>query len=761
MADTIPIVQMGQNPTPSLPNQVVINAPKVQPGNSVQAAPVIPASMPPNVDGGPASFSALTRSLQDMVTAKTTQLDASAKAMEANRAVDSSAAALVNAAQADTIKSYMNIQKAASLPGGAQGGLSKIIGLFDSDFNFEKQSVQVELSTAKARQAAATADALKTQNNLLPDLLGKVSDATKVVFDAQKDANDLFIKQGTLADQQMKTKLEAARLRLSMSAEHRAATEFAIRGMSTDQITAQLALADQGKGKFANLGGLLQERLVQEKSAEVGLATAQNALAKGNRTEYEEGLSNMVSHLPVDYATAEYEKAKKAGSPVVSLPGGAIDPKTKKQATIDIPFNVFEQGLIRANETHDTVQKSLAADLNTRMNIGPKITNMFNTYNAFAGVDQRATQGASRLGAIVKSMDMKDPDSVYRGGILLDALQKDQQTIVKEQAEKFHDPEAKAGVMGFGTTGKFDAQGGIAVTAESAGVPALNRNSKFPAYWQSLNSQIATVIQAEHLTNNTGTSAGKDGSINTADALSLIASLQSKGPQGREKINTIAQNILADPIKSKELGRIMQGTMRVDAINQTLNGLVHQKDADPIWGYMDTHSGEFMTSGQIDPNKILGRLEAATVKSGGKLNYSQQFLAAIGNYAVNANNSPAGDVSYTMQDHAAVAAHFGGNPESDVAGHLHWELRQLAERHAEEMRQRVNADVSGKTQHDAAKAMMFGPELDALMGPAGIMTDFVAQKIFKKTGKSPNDVPSATGTGMTAAEVKAKFPGGY
>lgn len=757
--DIIPVIPLGKNPVPTLPNQVNVTAPKVQPGSVSTSAPNVPQATPPNVNGGPASFSSLTQSLKDLVDSKTAQLDSEAKAVTANASVDQSASTVVNAASDDALKAYMHIQKASTLPGGAKGGLARILGLFDSDFNMDYQTTQVEISTQKSAMAAATAQALKTQNNALPALLGKVAEATKVVFDAQNDANKLVLEQGRLDQQIFANKIAKANLSISMSKEHREATEFAVRSMTSDQIEAELPKALAGKGKFAGLGGFLQDRLIAEKAAEVGLASSANALKAGNRKEYEESLTQVVKNIPLDVSKSLYEKAKAGGAMSVQIPGGPVDPATKKPGMVDIPFQIFEQGMIQAQETEDKVRTHQAADLNTRMDIGPKATNMFNTFNALAAVDPRATQLSTQLGSIMNRLDPKSPDSIYATGILLNSLETKRDEMIKDQAGKFHDAEAKAGVMNFGKTGKFDAQGGTAVTTESAGVPSLNRNGKFADFWQAFNRDIATQIQSEHQSGGSFGTQGQNGVVSVADAMTIFA---SQGNKGREKISTIAANLLADPIKAKEYSRMVQGTMRVDAINSTLVGLMHQKDADPIWTDINTHPGSYMNKdGQIDTNLIFRKLEQMTVRSGGKLNYSQQFLAGLNNYAVGANTSSAGDVSYTLQDHAAVGALFGDHPESDVAGHLHWELRTLAERHRKEMAERINDDVSGKTEKEAlVHAGIVDTMAMDFMNPYGQMSVEGAEKLRKKTGFDINSVPSATGIG-TVADTKAKFPGGH
>lgn len=725
-------------------------------------APNIKAANPPNVDGGPASFSDITQAIADMANAKKSELDASMQAIEANNAVDQAAAAQISGFQSDSLKALLNIQKAAGLPGGAQGEIADLVGLFNSDYNYEYQKTEALIAQQRGQDVATRAAALKEQNNQLPTLLGKVSEAQKVMFEAQRDVNRLAIEKGTLTNQQLQTKIAAAHLALDQASGAREATKFKIDSMSMPQIEAALAQANAGKGPFKGLGGLLEERLMHEKSAVISLQTAQLALQNGDREEYKARMIDTVSHLPTDPVQKLVDAAQAKGLATVTLPVG-ID-KDGKSTMGEVPIDLVQQGMLQAQKIQDLVNQHVAADQTEKLGIIPTVTNLSNVAQAFAGVDPRATQLMVNMGATMKAMDPKNPNSVTVTGKVLQDLQKQMDVVVKENADKYGTPQARAAIVNFGKTGTFDSVGGSAVIADTTANPALNRNSVFKNTWNAFNQEIANVMLKEHVVATAPTLTGNT----TADTMAIIAQGLQK-PQGREKLNIIAENILQDPTKTRKLARSIQGSIQIKTINDVLSRMASQKDADPIWKDMFVNSEKYSSpvtddkgnviGSSLDAGKIFETLEAMSIRSGGKLNYGKFFTDAVGSFAVNADN----DSAYQIQDHAWMATLFGANPSSQIAGDLHWQLRQLQATKHKDMADMINQDISGKTQTDFVRqaAISSGMSMDGPQGGFGSFLNGNPQEIFKKTGVDVSAIPSSTGTGLTVDQIKKLFPGGY
>jgi hypothetical protein len=751
MADVITDNQPQQSSAPAkMPNAVTVQPQAAQPGPNYGSKPNV---APPNVTGGPASFSDVTQSISDLMNSKTAMLSATEDSFLANKQVDDTATKAISDITTSTLGAYGNIQKAESLPDGAQGDLAQIIGLFNSDYNYKKQLTTIQMNEVKAAQIKNTAENIKNQNNLLPALLEKNAEVSKVIFDAQVQANNLAQGQMRITQKDIELRQGQARLKIEMSQEGRAQADFAIKNLSTAQMEAILPQAQAGKGPYAKYAGMIESRLTQEQTALQNLEKGNLALKAGNRQEFHDSMVDFTSNLPHDLVAAQMADSQKKGLPYVEFNTGTG--KDGKPQLLQIPYNMVQEGLTKSIHLDQLATQSLAADYSERLDLIPKMQNMQKSTSAFISLDPRAAQFQTKLGSIYQNLNAKDPNSIRVTAQLIDGLKTDWDKVVADNAKKMNSKDAQAAVTTFGSTGKFDAQGGASVMADSGGVPALATSSKYKTMWNLYNIAIANEVNKQHMV------AGP-APADSSDATSMLAMLMAK-PNGKETLTRIGQNLLSDPNKVKPLRDAMKSNIQGTVVQGVLHQLAGQKNSNKIWSDILQHPDNYKTNGAPDVAKLFNAFEIETVKANANSNpidLSETFLRSLGSYAANADNQQINDPTYTMQDHAAEAAIFGGNPISAVTGDLHYQLRQIASRARQEMQQRIQSDVTGKTQHEAAKASMFGPDLDAIMGPAGIMTDYVAQKIFKKTGKSPNDVPSATGTGLTASQVRAAYSGG-
>lgn len=741
-------VQPLDNITPQMPDAV-----KIQPG-SVAPAPNIAAQQPADVNGGAASFSDVTGAIQQFVAAKTAELDASQKALVANTQVDQNASKQISTYTQRSLDAFTNIQKAQQLPGGVSGKLTKIFGLFDSDYNVDFQKTEVEKSQLNAKLVSDTATAIKEQNNALPAILGKVADAANTVFQAQRDTNQLAINAETLKDKEFNTKLAAARLGIDMSQERRAQADFLIKSTPMAQLAAALPAANAGKGKFAGLGGLIEEHLTSEEIAQTSLQSAQLALKKGDREDYNNSMADFVSKVPVDLTQQMLQKAQASGAPVVSFPTGQKGPDGK-DVTTDIPINIVQQGITQNLKTQTDVNTALAAQLSEEHDLVPTITNLSNTANAFAGVDPQATQIMTQLASVLHNTDMKNPQAVNQTGLLVKGLQTKMDAVVKLQADKYVTSDAKAAIISYGKSAKFDSVGGTAVAAASVGIPSVNTHSLYKDAWTLYSTEVAKQIKAEH---NTGFAPAMAAGDTNAEVMQTLATSMMQQNQGREKISNIAQNVIADPVKAKAIGAKITSAAQSKILNDVMLGLGTGKTGNPVFKDLYDHSEQIVDkNNQLDFGLVMDKLEAATVRSGGKINYASAFLKGVQNYGANAENNSSSDPSYTMQDHALEAAIFGANPYRAISADIYRRTSAAAVKAHQEMQARIQSDLSGKTQNDAIlHADPFFEPYPADKLPDGTIKPEV---ILKRTGVNLQAVPSATGTGMTVMQIKQLYGG--
>lgn len=750
MADAAQIQPTDAPPPATMPNQAAIQTPQANPGptNPAAAMTTPQSNVQGQPNGGHANFNDLTQSIMDMAQSQTAAVSTGIQTLKANTAIDQATSKAMSGISNDTIGALSNIQKAQSLPGGAEGDLATIVGLFNSDYDVAVQKTRMDINQVKSTQITNTASAIKEQNNSLVGIAEKSAAASQVIYNAQVEANKLALEGKQYDLDVYKTKLDAARVRLLQSAEEREKAKFTVGNLTTAQAEAVLPQAQAGKGPFAKYAGLIQDRLVSENTAIAKMGQAQTEYSKGNREEGNAAMVDAVSHMPSDAIGGLIAQAKSTGSPIVNIPTGQKGPDGKP-VTLPVPYVLAEQGLIQSKTVETQINSTLAAEQSQKLNIVPNIQNVTNSAAAFASMDPRATQVLTNLGNVLKSFDPKNPMSVMQTGQVIQGYNDQMKQIAKDNAAKFTTPEAKGAIENYGATGKFDAAGGVAVMADSGGIPGLARSSRYSEMWTTYNQTVAAELVKSGIV---------QGGMpqNSTDALSIMAQAMASN-KGKQKIAEIGARVLADPTKSKPLQDAVTAKIQGASIEAVIGNLAGQKGADPMWSYVMNHKQDYEDNGTFNLGKLYDAMEAGTVIGhvNGKPNdLSQIFTRAMRSYGANADNATQADPSYTVQDHAAEAALFGSNPAGHVLADLNGNLYRLSLAARNQMKQRINQDVTGKTQNDAV--MRADPLFE--QQPGMMMNN--PDAIRKHTGVDLNLVPSATGSGLTAAQVKAAFPAG-
>lgn len=747
------------NPTPSVPGTVDFTAPAQQVGNTTSPKPVIPSQMPPNVNGGDASFSATTSALADMVKIKSSELSAQSDALVANNRVDTTAATAISGLTDDTLSAMQRVQRIKQIP----DEITQILGIFDKDWNIGYQAGRIDINQTKASQVSATATATKTMNNQLPALMANVSAASKTIFDAQVEANKLAIGQQHENTALLEAKIKKAQLGINMSQEQRAAAEFKVNSTPTAALTAQLAdiTAKGTKSPFFNMGGLIEHRLTTENQLITSLDDARGALADKNIDRFNKSMTNAASFIPPAILGPMVDKAEAAGQSVVNLPTGQKD-KNGKDLFIPMPLKLAKDGMVIGMQTDNKANEMVSAYLTQKANIIPRITYLTNTAQSFVGMDPRAANVFIHASEIVKSINSKDPASIGR----VDALLKQQETqmdqIVKENAEKFSSKEAQSAIIVAGKNGgKFDAIGGTAVAADSVGVPGFNTGARYSDAWGKFGTMVANEVSKQGM--------GFGAVNNTADAQSTNSIVLSK-PGGREKINAIAKNIMADPQKMAPVRDAIKNKITDSAIGGVFTQLAQGKNANPIWAnlaqafHKDGLASFHNAKGNLDVPKLLESMEQATLlaKAHGNAtaDYSSNFIQGLQRYGSSGGDPAGSDPTYSISDRALEASLFNGDPSANVLNSLHYNMRQVAASVKQQFAQRIKEDLNGTTQRNTYDDMVKMNQLSSGGDPyTGSQTQL--SEIYKKTGKNLSSIPSATGTGLTVAQVQQIMSAGH
>lgn len=723
----------GNGPTPPVTQKATPG-----PGNTGAGLNTPTQGNASGANGGNATFNPATQSIMDMVNAQAAYVNSSITSMKANQAIDSTTAKAVSGITDDTLDAYSNIQKADSLPGGRGGDIATILGLFNSKYDAQVQQDRIQMNTVKSSQVANTAAVLKEQNNIIPQIAEKNFALNKQIFDAQNDVNKLVLQGQQLDLDKYKTRIDVARLGLEQSAEQRNRTNFQVQSMSTGQLEAYLQKQPNGP-----IAGFVQHRLTEEQQAVTNLGIAGNALQKGNIQTFNDSMTDAASHMPQSYLQTQIAAAQQKGMPYIEVPMGG--------KTVQMPVDLAQAGLAKSIDVDNQVNQQLAAQEVQRSNLMPNIQTLTTSLAALSPLDSRATAQLTTLGATLKNFDGRNPAQVRQMATIVQGMMATRDQIAADHAKTMTTKEGQAGVELFGKTGKFDVTGGQAVMADSAGIGGLMKSGRYGAMWNTFGVGVAQKLVSQGIVNSVNSPNG------SADAAAVIAAALAK-PNGKQTVSAAAQAYLADPNKAKPLQDAISDKIQSSSLDDVIGQLANQKGSDPLWQHMAQNRQLYEgPDGKLDVQKLFDAMEQGTVTNhvnGKQADLTQMLLRGMRAYGANADEASSADPTYTMYDHAAEAALFGGNPAGNVLHDLTGQLTVKAMRARQTMMQRINSDVTGKTQQDAVM------RADPLFEPQPGLTFDNPVAIKKHTGVDMNLVPSATGTGLTAAQVKAAYPSG-
>lgn len=746
-------VTNGQNPNVSVPGTIDFNAPQQQPGNTVAPAPVVPSNTPANVSGGQASFNSTTAALADMVKWKTSEFAASNDARIANDKVDLETSAKTSILTEDTLSAMQRVQRIKQMP----EDITQILGIFDKDWNIGYQAGRIDINETKAKDIAATGAAKKIMNNQMPALLANASAAAQAIFNAQVEANKLYVSQEHEDNARTQIGIDKARLSIAQSQEARARTEWQVNSMPEGMLAFATAdIAKNGeKSKFFSIGGHIEHRLASESQLSANAQSAQVALQSNNIDLFNKKATNAASYVPATILGPMINQAEAKGQAVIALPTGQKD-KDGKDIMLPVPLRLAKDGLVMGMQSDQKGAEIYAADLTQKANIFPRITNLTNTAQAFVGMDPRAANVFVHASEIVKSINGKNPASINMVDALLKQQEASMEQIIKENAEKFPSKQSQAAIIVAGRNGgKFDVVGGTSVAADSVGNPGLNTAGRYSSAWGILNTATANELSKQGL--------GFGTVNNDADAQSTLA-LALANPKGHEKIGQIARNIMADPQKMKPVRDAIKEKITDNAIGGVFQQLAQTKDANPIWANLaakfrkDGLADFNGKDGTLDVSKVIEAMEQATLvaKAHGNAaaDYSTTFLRGLQKYGASGGDTAGQDSTYSISDRALEAALFNGDPAPNVLNGLHYDMRRIVNSVKQQFNARIQEDLNGTTERNAYADMarlgqIGGAATDAYVGdPSQIAA------IAKKTGKNLKNLPSATGTGLTVGQIQ-------
>lgn len=656
-------------------------------------------------------------------------LNASEDAAVKNNAVLQSVQAAQDKNYAAIIEANQNLHKINSMP----KGIVKILGMFDDSWNASNQALNVEAANTTQEHVVNQAKTIMQINNTIPDLIEKQTGIARELSTNQLAVDANSLQHQAAARDAQRLRMESIKTSIDMSQEQRAATEFKIGAMGVEDTNAAIAkIKADPNSPNRNMLGMLEEHAAKTGTAIAAFQAAQTAAAKGNREEENAQMQTFTDNLPVSQLVGPAQQAMASGASTVTFGQG--------KNTIQIPLPTVLRSM-QANQKLDADSHAmLAQQAATDGAIAQRTQTISSGATALASIDPRAKNVVDMLGHASKALAAAPTyGNILQYNAVLDNSEKQIKDIATTFSKNFGTKEAQAGVVQFGETGKFNRTSGQAVLADSIGNSSLGNTTKYAPAFQVLNQAVAKQLAAAQVQGG----AGITGQVGTMDSADLMAMLSSS--KSNPKLAQIKDNVINDGTTMNAVRDVMKSTLQKDALDTALNNLAHSKNASPLWQNLISHQDQIMSQvapGKFayDPNKMAQVFENASVMTHGKVNYGGAFISALRTYGSQADAIAGSDSRYTIYDHALEASAFGDKPHSAIVSDWAGRFSRVVEKAHTEMQARIQQDVSGKTQAQATSEA-------ALNSNRGVDLP------------DPAKVPSATGTGLTAQQIKSLYGG--
>lgn len=658
-------------------------------------------------------------------------LNASVNTAEKNNAVLGALQAAQDSNFNTILDSNQKLQRINSM-GGPKSPIVKIMQLFDSGWNSSNLALNIEAANVRTQQAVDKAKTQMEINNTLPTLIESQAKIARELQTGQLNVLDYRMKQDAAARDAQRVKMEAIKTSIDMSQEQRAKAEFTISSMGMED-KQQLAtyLGSHPNDPRRGMLGLIQESMFKEGNAEASLRSAQDAASKGDIDAANYHMQNVANNLPSTQLAVGVQQALKTGSAVVSFGQG------KDQ--INIPLHMAMSSMQSNQQTETAARQQLAQEAADEHDIQRKSASLSTSATALATMDPRA-KGVLEMQNSMAQRLAADPsyENILQYNAQINNGQETLNQIAADQAKTFNSKEAQAGFLQFAKTGQYSRTGGQAVVTDIAGQPSLSRTTKYAPAFSIINQAVATQLKQAQAMGGAGAAVPVSG---TLEANQIFLG-QEKNP----KLTAIRENVMNDPVVLNQAGEVIKAVQQKDALFSAIQNLSKTKNASPVWRNLIDHPDELMdqtADGKVivNPNKLIAHLEGATVMTQGKVDYGAALMSALRAYGAKADMVAGNDPRYTPYDHALESAIFGEKPHAAIVSDFVSKLGLVQRKAHSEMQDRIKQDVSGQTQFNAniINGAMGGAKVD----PA-----------------DPRTVPSATGTGLTAAQIKALYGGG-
>lgn len=653
--------------------------------------------------------------LNDVRQSQKAAAEAASTALTANKTIQQWVYGENVREQDNVLQAYDKLQRIERNP------LADLFALFDpKTWSRQHQLLDIEKAQLRSQQTTMRGQSLININNQLPQLKQAEVEAAQAGFQATKDMFSIVQNVTELSQKEFDLRLKATDLRLKLSQEDRLIRDDALKAMTVAQAKSELRRAQAGQGDWADLTGLLEEKIATDEKRQLDIASIQQNLRASRFDLAQKQMQNLISGIEFTEGQQLVEQALSTGQQVVNYQG------------VPIPLGIMINGVEQARKNSEALTAASLA--NSSFVVNEKLQKLVVQNSALALTNPQAANNLQAIARFKTQLDQVPPElrpqAMQRFNAFLDTMQGQTDAHLKTAQSNFTTPQAKAAYEEFIRNGAPNPSSAHAVVEEALAQPGISDRSKLGPVWDILRKDYADRVQQLNPNNM------PKFNTNSPSGVAQMMAWLTRNP------NKKLEDIRAE---------IVQGGQHNEAVNTQVSNIFEMDAAKNVLDVLSTAPGpgasvylnmvrdqrRFLEpDGSLNLEAVSTYLAQQTVLNGSRTDYLQTFIDGLRTHATQADSITA-DPSMTAEDLHLLTTMYGPNPTGSIMSSFISTMSANARSVRENMQRWIQEDVTGETQRRAL--LQYDPEV--------IADQNMRQKIL-------SEVPSATGIG-TADEMKA------
>jgi len=640
-------------------------------------------------------------------------LDRQARELEAAREAERQSAGILSVLQntqeqvyGKVTEAYDNQQRINRLPGGADGTVARLLGLFDSDWSVDAQQTTIQAENARLTEAASRAETMMQINQQSRNVAAVDTELARTQFQGalqmqeledrefqrRADVARLGMEQTRIQHAERGLDYEAQRVRIALSQEERARVDQEVLNLGDTGARTALAEAQAGRGQWVGREGLLEAYIRNSEMAELQLQQYTSAVEDNNRERAVAALTGFVDRIPPLALGQAIQAAEQQGSPVVMI------------GEVEVPYNIAVRSFNAMRTDEADMQTALVAEEAAALDVGNRRTRVNSTLAAIAPLSSEAADIYETQSEQLARTDLNTYEGVRRMNNILTASETAVKPLVDRIVSQQPTEQSQNAMRAYlESGGRATPTGAQVIVRDAIGNWGVAQSSGMPGAWDALSRRV---VEA-----NGGVVGAMD------DAMIQLNSLFGGANTSETTRARAIGRVLDDPETRAEVGKIASDTIGGNAILSTLERLANPQQptagarrvADPVWQDALAHKEEYMNivenadgsinmvESELDEARLATYLERQSVIRGRVVDYNSAFTNAL---RTTATQGGAADPSLTPFDQNLLTHIYGADPHRAILNSFVNRFQQQAI----QTRERIQRAIEQETADTAAAA---------------------------------------------------------